>query len=107
MHHRHLRQTEHHRHRGDRGNGVAQNHGRPGVADGNAAAHEQPRADRAAQADHYELRAAQVFVEAGLATRDRGGFHGWLLGDDDISRTARRGLTQAPAPARAAGFRNR
>jgi hypothetical protein len=58
MHHRHLRQAEYHRNRRDGGNGIAQYHGRAGVADGDAAAHEQARADRATQADHHELRAA-------------------------------------------------
>jgi len=72
MHHRHFRQTEHHGRRGDGGDGVAENHGGAGIADGDAAAHEQARADRASQADHHELRAAQIFVEAGLAAGDRG-----------------------------------
>src|SRR5229473_163417 len=38
----------------------------------------------AIQADHHELRAAQIFVEAGLAAGNRGCIQGSFLGDDDI-----------------------
>ena len=83
MHHRHLGETEDHRHRRDGGNGIAEIYGRAGVADRDAAAHEQAGADRATQADHHELRAAQIFVEAGLAAGNRGCIQGSFLGDGD------------------------
>ena len=71
MHDRHLRQAEDDRDGCNRRNREAHNHRRSGVTDRDAAAHEQARADRAAETNHDELRAAQFFVEAGLAAGDR------------------------------------
>src|ERR1700722_13009215 len=72
MHYRHLRQAEDDRHRGDRRDRIPDYHRRPRITDRNTAAHEQARADRAAETNHDELRAAQLFMEAGLAAGDCG-----------------------------------
>src|SRR5258706_1645920 len=63
----HLREAEHHRESDKAGNRVAQQHRRPGVANGNTAAHKQSSADGAAEPDHDDLRLAQLLAQADLA----------------------------------------
>lgn len=75
MNDRHLGETEHHGHGGDRCDGVAHDDSGPRVADGDAAPHEQSRTDRAAQPDHDELGAAKILVQSSLAAGDLRGIH--------------------------------
>ncbi|MEJ0064276.1 MAG: hypothetical protein WDM85_01775 [Caulobacteraceae bacterium] len=70
MDHGHLRQAEHHRHGDEAGDRVAQQHGRPGVAQRYAAGEEQAGADRPAQADHHRLALGQAPVQAGFPLAD-------------------------------------
>ena len=42
------------------GDDVTHHDRRPGIADGDAAAHEQAGADRAAEADHHDLGAGEA-----------------------------------------------
>ena len=69
MHHRHLRQAEHHDERHEARQGVAEDHRRAGVADGKPAAHEQAGADRPAEADHDDLGLAKTPMQAAFHAR--------------------------------------
>jgi len=71
MRHRHLRQREHHRDRDEARDGVADQHRRAGIADGDGAAHEQAGADGAAQPDHHDLALGQPLVQPAFAFDDR------------------------------------
>ena len=75
MHHGHLGQAEHHDQRGEAGDGVAEDDRRARIADRDAAAHEQAGADRAAEADHHDLRPAEPLVKPALARGDTGLIH--------------------------------
>ncbi|MNV53557.1 hypothetical protein D3C71_1457110 [compost metagenome] len=65
--HGHLGQAAHQQQRDQRADRVAQQHAGPGKADRKRAAHEQARADGAANRDHHDLRAAQMLLQAGFA----------------------------------------
>ena len=65
--HRHFAQAAN-QEQGDEGaNGVADEHGRAGKANGKGAAHEQTGADGAANGDHDHLGTGQVLLQAGFA----------------------------------------
>ena len=60
MYDRHLGQAEDHDQRHEAGKCVADDDGRPGVADRKPAAHEKTGADRPAEPDHDDLRLAEA-----------------------------------------------
>ena len=68
--HRHLAQAADQQ-QGDEGaDGIADQHGRAGKADGEGTAHEQTGAHGATDGDHHHLRAGQVLLQAGFAALD-------------------------------------
>jgi hypothetical protein len=71
MRHRHFRQAENNDQGGKSGDRIADDDGGTGIADRDTAAHEQPGADRAAEADHHGLCLGQAFVKAPFAIDDR------------------------------------
>ncbi len=64
MRDRHLRQAVHQQQRDDRGEDVAEDHGRPGGADGERAAQKKAGADSAAERDHAHLALGEFACEA-------------------------------------------
>ena len=71
MDHRHFRQAEHHYHRDEPRDNVAQQDARASIADRQPTAEEQPGTDRATKPDHRDLGLAQRLLKALLSVRDR------------------------------------
>ncbi|MCY1393459.1 hypothetical protein D9M71_83550 [compost metagenome] len=72
MGHGHFRQATHQQQCDERTDGIADEHARPGKADSEAATHEEPGADGAANGNHAHLRRSELALEPLLTGRDCG-----------------------------------